>query len=77
MVDLKCNWCGKPFSKRNSYVKEHNFCCRDCYHKWQSETLVGEDNKHYKRLDIPCTYCGNILKIKPSLLKIQKKFLLR
>lgn len=75
MVDLNCDWCNKPFKKKGeSYVKEHNFCCKECYYKWKSKYNVGENNKHYKRVQVPCTYCGEILNIRPSKLELQKSF---
>mgnify|MGYP000879900253 CR=1 FL=1 len=70
MVEYICDYCGKTAKKRPSYIKEHNFCCRECYHKYQSEFLRGENNKNSKPKNI--YYCANCGKEVP-MLKSQAK----
>jgi very-short-patch-repair endonuclease len=48
MVEYQCDYCGKISSKRKSYIKPHNFCNAECYHKYQSEFIRGENNKNSK-----------------------------
>ncbi len=58
MVEVECDYCKNKFKlKGKSYIKKHNFCCRECYHKYQSEFLRGENNKNSKPKNI--YYCAN------------------
>lgn len=60
MIIIKCDYCEKDYKiKGKSYIKKHNFCCRKCYHKWQSENIRG-DNHHLTKdkIKVNCTYCN-------------------
>lgn len=49
---IKCDTCGIEFTKYESKISTHNFCCRDCYLKYHSK-------------DVPtctCKICGKIFK---------------
>ena len=37
MALVKCDWCGKKFTKTNREIdrKNHNFCCPYHYHEWR------------------------------------------
>lgn len=36
---IKCSNCNKEFYKKNSRIKEHNFCCLDCQKEYNSPKL--------------------------------------
>lgn len=43
-----CDWCGEYFTGIRKYNgKEHAFCDKDCYGKWQSENRVGKEAAGY------------------------------
>lgn len=48
-VTFNCEWCNKEKTvKKSVYDKaKHHFCCKECYDKWQSENLKGENNPNY------------------------------
>lgn len=72
MVEVKCDYCKKNFNlKGKSYIKKHNFCCRECYHKYQSDFLRGKDNKNSIEKNI--YYCANCNK-EIALLESQAKY---
>jgi len=59
MVEYTCNYCGKIAKKRKSYIREHNFCCRECYNKYQSGVLRGTNNKNsIAKKTYNCTNCN-------------------
>lgn len=58
MVKAQCTYCKRFFElKGESYRKEHNFCSRECYHKYQSEFLRGKNNKN--SVDKNTYFCAN------------------
>jgi len=75
MVEIEyiCDYCGKIAKKRPSYIKEHNFCCRECYHKYQSEFLRGENNKNSRpKNTYHCANCGKEILLHESVIKHKK-----
>jgi len=54
-VTVKCDYCGKKFKKKKSEVEDtdHNFCCKEHFHKWQSD-------KH--TVEVECDNCGKKFK---------------
>lgn len=55
-VNVKCAQCGKSFDIKPSKVKEHNFCCRECYHK----------HKARNQIITTCYRCGKPITKSPS-----------
>jgi len=47
-MNVKCDYCGKEFSKRKSHVREKNYCSTDCY----------ASSKRKERIETICAYCG-------------------
>lgn len=45
---LHCEHCGKEFKRKNAEVKEHNFCCRACMGKWQSDNMTGPNSNSWR-----------------------------
>ncbi|RZN62187.1 MAG: hypothetical protein EF811_03460 [Methanonatronarchaeia archaeon] len=45
--ELECDWCGDEVYKYPSLVNEHNFCSTECFHKWHSEWISGENHPLY------------------------------
>ena len=54
-VTVECDYCGKKFKKKKSKVEntDHNFCCKEHFHKWQSD-------KH--TVEVECDNCGKKFK---------------
>lgn len=48
-VECKCDYCGQDISiKQSKYdYLEHHFCNRNCYSKWKSTSMKGENNPFY------------------------------
>ena len=46
----KCDYCNKDIIITEYYdgYKNHHFCGRECYYKWKSQNLIGENNPNYK-----------------------------
>ena len=68
MAIVICDTCGKEVKKPPSYIREHNFCGNDCYHKWR-KTLTGD--KHHawkggKSISKTCVRCGKPFQVYPS-----------
>lgn len=40
MVLIKCYTCGAKVKKKPSDIKKHNFCNRNCYHKYQARNQI-------------------------------------
>lgn len=38
-ITIQCDNCGKSFSKYESKISKHNFCCRDCYLTYHSKEV--------------------------------------
>ena len=58
----KCDYCGKDIRVNKSKQKrnEHNFCCRECFSKWESENKIGENANNFKNalLTKMCPMCN-------------------
>ena len=37
---VKCDLCGKEINKKSSSIKEHNFCCQECYHEYRARNQI-------------------------------------
>jgi len=44
---VPCTQCGKPLERFPSVTGENNFCNRQCYGEWRTESLTGEANPNY------------------------------
>lgn len=51
-TEKPCQWCGKPVVRQESESDKRStygpFCNHNCYGKWRSENLVGEDSPAWK-----------------------------
>ena len=56
-----CQICNNPYFTTSSRIL--NICSRECYYIYND-----------KRIEIPCSTCGRIIKVKRYKLKIQKNF---
>lgn len=59
MILINCDNCRKEFKlKGKSYIKQHNFCCKECYYKWRSENIRGNNHPLLKeKIKAYCTHC--------------------
>jgi len=64
-VKFTCAYCGKEGRRRTSDIRDtHNFCSRECYHKWQSISMIGDNNHRHisiemsAKIRIFCCICG-------------------
>lgn len=55
-MKVKCNLCGKEINKKPSHVKEHNFCCKECYYEYRARNQI---------IAI-CEVCGKLVTKPPS-----------
>jgi len=61
-VTITCAYCGEKAEKRQKKSRnDHEFCDRDCFNKWQSENLSGEDSHMWEggKVTVECDWCGN------------------
>lgn len=72
----KCDYCGKEFKRRFSYVgkSKNHFCNRTCKALWQKEYNGGKNNPLYSRVEVKCSNCGESLTRKRCFLKKYKHF---
>lgn len=49
-ITVKCAYCGRDIERQLNQFKRNsmNFCLGDCYGKWKSENLIGEDYGTWK-----------------------------
>lgn len=49
-IKINCDWCGKEFERIPAKAgrRNHDFCSKECYHKWQSRHMSGENNYRWK-----------------------------
>jgi hypothetical protein len=52
-ITIKCDYCGKDIELRpyDTVNQEHFFCSRECFGKWRSENLSGENSPCFGRGD--------------------------
>ncbi len=67
-IILQCDGCGEniqlPPSKARLSIK--HFCSRQCYGKWQSANMQGENNPGWKPpIPIKCVKCGTTFDVSP------------
>jgi len=65
-MDVKCSYCGKEFKKYSNQKRTNHFCSRNCYAKWRSENLKGNNNYNPKAKDSiikECEYCGRDFRV--------------
>jgi len=55
-VQATCDLCGRTFQKKPSAVKEHNFCCREHFYRWNAGRLA-----EYNRADNPMNKPGGVM----------------
>lgn len=75
MEKVTCDNCGKVFSRRESAIREHNFCSRGCCGEWLSKNFRGENNPNYKGGAITriCEECGAEFSIPQAWLRKKGK----
>lgn len=51
-VKVECQQCGRKFTRQKAELENRSaygpFCCHECYGKWRSENLAGEDSPSWK-----------------------------
>jgi len=67
--DRSCEICGKIMNV--SKISKQRFCSDECQNKWQ-ESCVGHNNPRYNRLEVKCSYCGNVIEVHPCDIKNKK-----
>lgn len=71
-VTIPCNYCGDPITKRQTEVKDKNYCCKECADK----AKVGVPNELLRNRElVHCAQCGKeIYRIKSRLKKNRMQF---
>lgn len=72
-IKVVCEYCEKIFELNPHDIKEgRRFCSRKCVSLWRSLNWRGKNNSQWKggKVEIACKYCGNLFKIKPSIIKM-------
>lgn len=67
--EYECKICGKEFSSRQN--KDRKFCSRDCWRKYQSDSL---SKRYNKQTPMECPICQKIFSVKRCHLKSGAKF---
>jgi len=60
-ITITCDYCGDTAEKNQRKKRnDHDFCSRDCFNKWQSENLSGENSHLWegKTITVDCDWCG-------------------
>lgn len=76
-VEIQCEYCGETVWKRQKKKRnEHEFCSKECYHKWQSEELSGENSHAYGggKNTYTCKHCGDEFERYPSQINGEHNF---
>jgi len=77
-VTITCEYCGEEAEKRQRKARnDHEFCSRDCYNKYQSDNLSGQNASAWegRTVVVTCDHCGqNTEKYEGNLEKNKKAF---
>lgn len=60
--EVECSYCSSTLRRKPAHIErnEHFFCSDDdCYERWQSENVVGENHHQYDSQEIRCSECGD------------------
>ena len=58
---VRCDTCGKEFERKNSQVKDKNFCCRECF------------LAHKSKVTLVCAHCNKEFTVDESYYRKQSK----
>jgi hypothetical protein len=63
-----CEYCGEEFENHLSQLKNHKFCNKECYDKWQSINKTGENSPTWKGglITKVCEICNKEFETPPS-----------
>jgi 5-methylcytosine-specific restriction endonuclease McrA/predicted transcriptional regulator len=67
--EVKCDECGKSFLRKPSHIKEHNFCSKECFDRWQRGR-----RRSNKRIKVKCAICGKEIERDPCKVKRNVRF---
>lgn len=59
-TEVECDWCGKTLERKPWQLRDHNFCDKDCFGKWNAQNLS------VKKVKRKCKYCGKTFFTYPS-----------
>ena len=71
--EVKCDYCGNTFLRKQNEIGEHNFCSTKCMGKYRSENYVGENNPSWKQGNYYCDFCGKEFTLPQSILNNNNK----
>ena len=75
LIKIPCTYCKtENVYQRQYYKNKMHFCSADCQAKYNSESLTGENNPLWKRIEVKCAYCGKPKLIRPYELKQKNRF---
>jgi len=60
-LTLECAHCNEEFERERNQVQEdaeNHFCTTECYGRWLSKNIVGEDHHDWAQVQIECDWCG-------------------
>ena len=66
--EVLCDYCKEPIKlpKWRIEINNHHFCNCECYNKWQSKKMKGENNPNYNSEEALCDYCKKTIKVKKN-----------
>jgi endogenous inhibitor of DNA gyrase (YacG/DUF329 family) len=73
-VKVNCEYCNKELDVHESKAKinKWHFCSRECYSKYRSEFITGEDVYNYQGIIKDCDNCGKETKVTEYYLENRK-----
>lgn len=66
-----CEVCGTEYETKK--ISNQRFCCPDCANEYQ-KSRVGELNAKYRRVKMPCDWCGKEIAVKQSKINQENHF---
>lgn len=76
-AEKECAYCGEEFSRLASSFDESTenyFCSTECQDRHHEEHDGGEDHPLYNRVTVKCSWCGDELERKPSVVEKKEDF---
>lgn len=76
-LQYTCEWCGERYERqKNGWFQKanHHFCCSDCDNAWRRNGNLprGMETRQFTAVEIPCSYCGNMVLRQQNRLKRSK-----
>lgn len=72
-----CEWCGNDCTILNVKLENRNhdrvYCSRECFNRWRSKNVRGENHPLYIDSEVECETCGDRFQKRPAKIELYDK----